>query len=169
MGLGKTVQTCVFLRTLFSKGLRGPFLVLAPLSCTPHWQREFEAWVPEMNVVSYAGASEARDLARTYEFGWTEALDDSITPGQKAAIKALPKSTLRSNVVIASYDTMRSDLSFFKSIEWQVLVVDEAHQIRNAESKLHQSIIECKFAHKLFLTGTPIQVTNTAVTLLLHS
>ena len=152
------MQTCAFLRTLFSKGLRGPFLVLAPLSCTPHWQREFESWVPEMSVVSYAGTSDSRDMASTYEFSWTKALGDSITGEQEKAIKSLPRKTIRANVVISSYDTMRSDLAFFKSIEWQVLVVDEAHQIKNEQTKLYQSIAQCKFDHKVFLTGTPIQV-----------
>lgn len=45
MGLGKTVQTITFLNYLFQTvNIRGPFLVLAPLSVIPHWKREFEGW-----------------------------------------------------------------------------------------------------------------------------
>lgn len=37
MGLGKTLQSVTFLHSLFQVGLRGPFLVLAPLSCIPQY------------------------------------------------------------------------------------------------------------------------------------
>jgi SNF2 family DNA or RNA helicase len=35
-------------------GHRGPFLVIAPLSTIPHWQREFDGWT-EMNTLVYHG------------------------------------------------------------------------------------------------------------------
>ena len=45
MGLGKTVQTLAFLNWLvLHHSNPGPFLVVAPLSTLPHWQREVEAW-----------------------------------------------------------------------------------------------------------------------------
>jgi len=45
MGLGKTVQSVTFLHYLWhNQGLPGPFLVVAPLSTLPHWQREFERY-----------------------------------------------------------------------------------------------------------------------------
>jgi hypothetical protein len=45
MGLGKTLQTVAFCAQLHEKhGVRGPFLVVAPLSTLPHWQREFQRW-----------------------------------------------------------------------------------------------------------------------------
>lgn len=45
MGLGKTVQSVAFLQLLQSKfNVKGPFLIVAPLSTIPHWEREFQAW-----------------------------------------------------------------------------------------------------------------------------
>jgi SNF2 family DNA or RNA helicase len=45
MGLGKTVQSVAFVDLIYNRfSVRGPFLVIAPLSTIPHWQREFEAW-----------------------------------------------------------------------------------------------------------------------------
>lgn len=38
MGLGKTAQSICFLDQLVRRGVRGPFLVVAPLSTIPHWQ-----------------------------------------------------------------------------------------------------------------------------------
>ncbi|XP_040270140.1 chromodomain-helicase-DNA-binding protein 2 isoform X7 [Bufo bufo] len=56
MGLGKTIQTISFLSYLFHQHLLyGPFLIVVPLSTLTSWQREFEAWSPEINVVVYIG------------------------------------------------------------------------------------------------------------------
>lgn len=56
MGLGKTIQTISFLSYLFHQHfLYGPFLLVVPLSTLTSWQREFEAWAPEINVVVYIG------------------------------------------------------------------------------------------------------------------
>lgn len=51
MGLGKTVQ-CVSLLGLLAQemGVRGPFLVVVPLSTVPNWIREFRKWVPQVSV-----------------------------------------------------------------------------------------------------------------------
>ncbi len=46
--------------------IRGPFLVIAPLSTIPHWKREFENWT-DMNAIVYHGNAESRALLRTYE------------------------------------------------------------------------------------------------------
>lgn len=56
MGLGKTIQTISFLSYLFHQHqLYGPFLLVVPLSTLTSWQREFETWAPDMNVVVYIG------------------------------------------------------------------------------------------------------------------
>lgn len=55
MGLGKTIQSIAFINAVYECGIRGPFLVIAPLSTIPNWQREFEAWT-ELNVVVYHGS-----------------------------------------------------------------------------------------------------------------
>jgi hypothetical protein len=81
-----------------------------------------------MFVVSYAGNQRARDAVRQFELGWESALGDTITRQQKDSLRALPKRTLRAHVVIASYQTLRTDLDFFQSVHWQVLVADEVSQ-----------------------------------------
>jgi len=68
MGLGKTVQTVSFLHYLYTQhGVPGPFLVVAPLSTLPHWQREFARWT-DMNVIVYHGNQYAREMIVKYEF-----------------------------------------------------------------------------------------------------
>lgn len=49
MGLGKTVQCVSFLAVLAETlGVRGPFLVVVPLSTVPNWIKEFRKWVPQV-------------------------------------------------------------------------------------------------------------------------
>lgn len=68
MGLGKTIQTISFLCCLFYQHqLYGPFLIVVPLSTLTSWQREFEIWAPEINVVVYIGDQMSRNAVRKLE------------------------------------------------------------------------------------------------------
>lgn len=69
MGLGKTIQTISFLSYLFHlHQLYGPFLLVVPLSTLTSWQREFETWAPDMNVVVYLGDVMSRKtVGRVFE------------------------------------------------------------------------------------------------------
>jgi chromodomain-helicase-DNA-binding protein 7 len=66
MGLGKTIQSITFLDHVFRYGVRGPFLVIVPLSTLGNWQREFEAWT-DLNVIVYHGSSASRNMLQQYE------------------------------------------------------------------------------------------------------
>ena len=48
MGLGKTVQCIALIAHLIEMGVRGPFLVAAPLSTLPNWIREFQRFTPKV-------------------------------------------------------------------------------------------------------------------------
>lgn len=66
MGLGKTIQSITFLFEMYMKGIEGPFLVIAPLSTIPNWEREFRTWT-ELNVVVYHGSQASRKTIQAYE------------------------------------------------------------------------------------------------------
>lgn len=66
MGLGKTIQSITFLYEIYLKGIHGPFLVIAPLSTIPNWEREFRTWT-ELNVVVYHGSQASRRTIQLYE------------------------------------------------------------------------------------------------------
>lgn len=66
MGLGKTIQSITFLYEIYLKGIHGPFLVIAPLSTIPNWEREFRTWT-ELNVVVYHGSQASRRTIQSYE------------------------------------------------------------------------------------------------------
>lgn len=66
MGLGKTIQTITFLIEVKRNNVRGPFLVIAPLSTIMNWQREFETW-SDMNAIVYHGTFASRRMIQEYE------------------------------------------------------------------------------------------------------
>jgi SNF2 family DNA or RNA helicase len=93
MGLGKTVQIIAFCRYLYLKqNLKGPFLVLAPLSTLAHWQRHFSTWWSGVNAVIYHGTEKARKIILRSN-GWN--VDVPITShyrqGPKKGKKRGPK------------------------------------------------------------------------------
>ena len=64
MGLGKTVQCASFLGALSQTyGVRGPFLIVVPLSTVANWIREFGRWTPFLNAVVYLGDMRSRCAA----------------------------------------------------------------------------------------------------------
>jgi SNF2 family DNA or RNA helicase len=61
------------------------------------------------------------------------------------------------DVVVTTYEMIIREKSVFKKFNWKYMVIDEAHRIKNEESKLSQVIREIKTSNRLLLTGTPLQ------------
>uniref|UniRef100_A0A3Q4IBX4 Chromodomain helicase DNA binding protein 4 n=1 Tax=Neolamprologus brichardi TaxID=32507 RepID=A0A3Q4IBX4_NEOBR len=154
MGLGKTVQTAVFLYSLYKEGhSKGPFLVSAPLSTIINWEREFEMWAPDMYVVTYIGDKDSRAVIRENEFSF----EGNAIRGGKKASKMKKDSPVKFHVLLTSYELITIDQAVLGSIEWACLVVDEAHRLKNNQSKFFRVLNNYPLQHKLLLTGTPLQ------------
>ncbi|XP_062850271.1 chromodomain-helicase-DNA-binding protein 3 isoform X1 [Trichomycterus rosablanca] len=154
MGLGKTIQTIVFLYSLFKEGhTKGPFLVSAPLSTIINWEREFDMWAPDFYVVTYTGDKDSRAIIRENEFSF----DDTAIKGGKKAFKLRREAPIKFHVLLTSYELVTIDQTALKSIDWACLVVDEAHRLKNNQSKFFRRLNDYKIDHKLLLTGTPLQ------------
>ncbi|XP_061566554.1 chromodomain-helicase-DNA-binding protein 3 isoform X2 [Cololabis saira] len=154
MGLGKTIQTIVFLYSLFKEGhTKGPFLVSAPLSTIINWEREFEMWAPDFYVVTYTGDKDSRAIIRENEFTF----DDTAIKAGKKSFKLRREATIKFHVLLTSYELVTIDQTALKSIDWACLVVDEAHRLKNNQSKFFRRLNDYKIDYKLLLTGTPLQ------------
>uniref|UniRef100_A0A8D0BT93 Chromodomain helicase DNA binding protein 5 n=1 Tax=Salvator merianae TaxID=96440 RepID=A0A8D0BT93_SALMN len=154
MGLGKTVQTIVFLYSLYKEGhSKGPFLVSAPLSTIINWEREFEMWAPDFYVVTYTGDKESRSVIRENEFSFE---DNAIRSGKKV-FRLKKEAQIKFHVLLTSYELITIDQAILGSIEWACLVVDEAHRLKNNQSKFFRVLNSYKIDYKLLLTGTPLQ------------
>uniref|UniRef100_A0A7M4EZD0 Chromodomain helicase DNA binding protein 5 n=1 Tax=Crocodylus porosus TaxID=8502 RepID=A0A7M4EZD0_CROPO len=154
MGLGKTVQTIVFLYSLYKEGhSKGPYLVSAPLSTIINWEREFEMWAPDFYVVTYTGDKESRAVIRENEFSFE---DNAIRSGKKV-FRMKKEAQIKFHVLLTSYELITIDQAILGSIEWACLVVDEAHRLKNNQSKFFRVLNSYKIDYKLLLTGTPLQ------------
>lgn len=49
------------------------------------------------------------------------------------------------------------DKAILSSIDWAVLVVDEAHRLKNNQSLFFRTLREFNIGYRLLLTGTPLQ------------
>jgi len=154
MGLGKTIQTIVFLKSLVQEGhTKGPFLVSVPLSTMINWEREFELWAPELYVVSYQGNKDSRATIREHEFSY----DDGAIRGGPKATRMRAGCHVKFNVLLTSYEFCTQDSGTLSSLNWAMLCIDEAHRLKNNQSKFFRVLMEYQFKHKLLLTGTPLQ------------
>lgn len=169
MGLGKTVQTVTYINHLaVVEELQGPYLIIAPLSTLGHWQREFATWT-NLDAVVYHGSANARKKLQEYEFFLNDeeysraeelmAKKDRTYRPQKNAAARSKRENYRFDVLITTPEMCAtSDFSKLTRVNWQVLVVDEAHRLKNKGSKL-SSLIHKNFKYEniLLLTGTPLQ------------
>ncbi|CAL8336918.1 unnamed protein product [Merluccius merluccius] len=154
MGLGKTVQTIVFLYSLYKEGhSKGPFLVSAPLSTIINWEREFELWAPDFYVVTYTGDKDSRAVIRENEFTF----EDSVVKTGRKVFRMKKDTPIKFHVLLTSYELITIDQAILGSIHWACLVVDEAHRLKNNQSKFFRILNGYKIYYKLLLTGTPLQ------------
>ncbi|XP_036375411.1 chromodomain-helicase-DNA-binding protein 7-like [Megalops cyprinoides] len=155
MGLGKTIQSITFLYEIFLKGIRGPFLVIAPLSTIPNWEREFRTWT-HLNVVVYHGSQASRRTIQAYEMNFRDA--------QGAVIKGAYKF----HAVITTFEMILTDCPELRGVGWRCVVIDEAHRLKNRNCKLLEGLKMLDMEHKVLLTGTPLQNTVEELFSLLH-
>ncbi|CAN6214832.1 unnamed protein product [Urochloa humidicola] len=168
MGLGKTIQSIAFLASLFEEKFR-PHLVVAPLSTLRNWEREFATWAPQMNVVMYFGAAASREIIKKYEFYYPKEKAKKLKKKKPSPSKEEKKpSRIKFDVLLTSYEMINMDSAVLKNIEWECLVVDEGHRLKNKDSKLFGQLKEYNTKHRVLLTGTPVQNNLDELFMLMH-
>ncbi len=131
MGLGKTVQVLALLQSYRtpSKTTKLPSLVVAPRSLVYNWIDEAARFTPKLKVVEYRGAGR-------------EALREKLD---------------RYDIVVTTYGTMRMDISYLATVEFDTVILDEAQAIKNPSSQTAKASRLLNGRHRLALTGTPIE------------
>lgn len=127
MGLGKTIQILSLLCQ--PKKHTKPTLILAPKSLIFNWENEAKKFTPDLKVFAYTGAN--RRLQK--------------------------ENLLKADLILTTYHTMRNDIDVFKTIDFDFLILDEAHQIKNSQSQANQAARLLRADKKIALTGTPIE------------
>ncbi len=131
MGLGKTVQVLALLRAnrAPSKTTGLPSLVLAPRSLVYNWIDEAARFTPSLKVVEYRG------------------------PGREA----LKEKFSEFDIIVTTYGTLRRDIDFLATVQFDTLILDEAQAIKNRDSLSAKACRLLRAHHRLALTGTPIE------------
>eukprot|EP00741_Cyanophora_paradoxa_P015125 tig00020848_g14596.t1 len=159
MGLGKTIQALSFLSQLKSgRGVRGPYLVLCPLSLMDNWKQEI-ARFEDLSALVYAGNAAAREELRQ------DVVEGIVKqPKSKQSDPELPF-----DVLLTTYELAASDAEFLARFQFRAAIVDEAHRLKNRSGVLYRTL---RGAYRLpfaaLLTGTPVQNNLRELFALLH-
>ena len=130
MGLGKTLQTIAHVCVEQAEGrLDAPVLVVAPTTLVGNWAREIARFAPGLRVVVLHG------------------------PERRARWSAVPAA----NVVVTTYPVVVRDEDRFAAQRFHLVVLDEAQNIKNARSQARRALERVPAAHRLCLTGTPVE------------
>ncbi|MGL5788254.1 MAG: DEAD/DEAH box helicase, partial [Bacteroidales bacterium] len=127
MGLGKTIQT---ISMLLYKAKEGPSLVVAPASVLPNWIREISNFAPSLNIVNLSPSADRLEKIRLAQ---------------------------ANDVCIVTYGVLVTEEERLTQKEWSMIALDEAHTIKNKETKMSKAAMKLKADFRLILTGTPIQ------------
>lgn len=135
MGTGKTVMTTVALKILIQQTKVHHVLILCPPSVLYEWKRHLDDWAPELT--SYL-----------------------IRSPQKEVRKSLWETPM--HVYVTTYDMLKGDiengiLSKGSLAHFDVVILDEAHHIKNMKSKRFRAIKQLQPKRRWALTGTPVQ------------
>lgn len=127
MGLGKTLQTIAL---LLDQAADGPSLVVAPASVVPNWRNELKRFAPMLNVTVLNSADNREEAI-----------------GEASA----------GDVVVSTYALLNIQHEQLSKREWAVACLDEAHTIKNPNTKMSKAAMMLQARRKVILTGTPIQ------------
>lgn len=150
MGLGKTLQALALIECIRnqeshltptkSSGLgpgsgrqpgqaKRPALVVCPASLVENWLRETNRFTPGLKAVKHHGAKRAKEPVALEEF----------------------------DLIITSYGTLRQDADLLGTMDWCVVIGDEAQHIKNRRSQNARTLTSLHADGRFLLTGTPVE------------
>jgi SNF2 family DNA or RNA helicase len=93
---------------------------------------------------------------------WREEIK-KFSPSLTTLIHSGPRRTgiasglVHHDVVLTSYETLVNDFTFFDDVDWDLVVLDEAQQIRNPESRRAAAVKNLPRRISVAVTGTPVE------------
>lgn len=71
--------------------------------------------------------------------------------------KILIKQASPMDVMLVTYGLLSNEIESLADKEWNIIALDEAHNIKNKDTKVFKATMQLKGNFRLLLTGTPIQ------------
>ncbi len=131
MGLGKSIQLIYLIKLLVREKADAKILIVAPTSLVYNWKKEFDKFGSDIKYGVFAeGRAERRAL-----------LNDSDDI----------------NVYITTYGLVRNDLDEYSNINFDLVAIDEAQNIKNASTLVTKAVKSLNARVKIALTGTPLE------------
>lgn len=149
MGLGKTIQLLALVlalradesvvtdakaRSTSQLDLR-PILLVVPTSVVGNWHAEATRFAPSINVVQHYGPGRCGDAAAL------------------ATLASAPGGVM----LLTTYGMVRRDIAWLASVDFAMIVLDEAQNIKNANSSIALAIRQLRAPRRFALTGTPVE------------
>ncbi|MCO7127284.1 DEAD/DEAH box helicase [Sporolactobacillus shoreicorticis] len=141
MGLGKTVQAIAYLdyckqhpeeAPSDSTHPKGPALIICPTSLVANWNHECAAFSPQLDLYIHHGTNRLRG-------------------------KAFHERLRACDVIVTSYAIYTKEAGEMLAYNWSCVILDEAQAIKNPRAQKTRALRPIKTAHRLVLTGTPIE------------
>ena len=132
MGLGKTIQTLALVELDRELGEKRPVLLVCPTSVVGNWEKEAARFTPGMRVMVHHGGGRKR--------------------GQEFRAEAA-----RHAMVVSSYALLLRDEEALRGVDWAGLILDEAQNIKNADTKQARAARGIQSGYRFALTGTPVE------------
>src|SRR5262249_22730213 len=131
MGLGKTIQALTLIQRDWPIDHR-PVLLICPMSVVGNWQKEAARFTPDLPGLVHHG------LARVKGADFKEQAEQQA-------------------LVLSSYALLHRDFDLFKQVGWAGLILDEAQNIKNPQTKQAQAARALSADYRIALTGTPVE------------
>lgn len=132
MGLGKTIQSLVLVQRERELGETRPVLLICPTSVVNNWRREAQRFTPNLSVLIHHGTDRRRQEAFTADAG-------------------------NYAMVISTYGLVQRDAKFLREVPWAGIILDEAQNIKNPETKQSRAARSIPSDYRIVLTGTPVE------------
>lgn len=136
MGLGKTMQVISVLLILKKKQPDRPSLLVLPASLIGNWKTELERYAPTLRSLYFHSSQLDKNAM--------DAVVNNI-----AGLKNV-------DIVVTTYGTLMRQ-KWLQEQEWQLLVLDEAHAIKNPAARQSKAVKNLKAKSRIALTGTPVE------------
>ncbi len=133
MGLGKTIQTLALVQhDKEAQRGKGCVLLVCPTSVIGNWQHEAARFTPGLSVVVHHG-------------------------GDRAKGAALRRSATKNDLFVTSYSLLQRDIEALSKVSWRGVVLDEAQNVKNPETKQAKAARGLEAGYRVALTGTPVE------------
>ena len=130
MGLGKSLQTLIFIKQVIKEKKDSKILIITPTSLCYNWEKEIQKFTPNLK---YKVFTNNRNLRR----------------------KEIQNS--KENIFITSYGLIREDSDIYNNFEFEVCIIDEAQNIKNSQTGIAKAVKAINSNCKIALTGTPLE------------